>query len=336
MHRNIGIWIGGFTVALMLIASVPIPIQFSDARQKYAYPFESGSSVNNCSGDSYHCVSTSVLNQGKDNVVITPITGPPGPSGPQGPAGPLGPKGDTGDTGPQGPQGPQGLTGAQGPQGIQGLTGPVGPQGETGPAGPAGAMGPQGPQGEQGIQGEQGPQGLTGLTGPAGSQGEQGPAGPLGPKGDTGDTGPQGPQGPQGLTGAQGPQGIQGLTGPVGPQGETGPAGPAGSSNQIAVKIEPGQPGQPLWNPNGQPLGQAFILLNGIVNPIPGMSYYAIWESPDVIFGGNLVGICTPEAIISPPGVPGEVLVINCNNAPVPSGSTLTLVIVTPTTAPAT
>jgi hypothetical protein len=66
------------------------------------------------------------------------------------------------------------------------------------------------------------------------------------------------------------------------------------------------------------------------------MSYYAIWESPDVIFGGNLVGICTPEAIISPPGVPGEVLVINCNNAPVPSGSTLTLVIVTPTTAPAT
>ena len=303
-----------------------------DARPKYANQFDAAASLfNNCSGDNSHCVGNNVLTEGKNNDPKIFVTGPPGPPGP---------KGDTGDTGPEGTQGPQGVQGLTGPVGPRGETGqagpagamgPAGPAGAMGPAGPAGARGPQGPQGEQGIQGiqgEQGPQGLTGLTGPAGPRGEQGLQGETGA---TGSAGPAGPQGEQGEPGPAGPAGATGVTGPVGPQG---PVGPAGSSNQIAVKIEPGQP---LWNPNGQPLGQVFILLNGIVNPIPGMSYYAIWESPDdPFFGGNVVGICTPESIIPSPLGPGEVLVINCNNAPVPSGSTLTVVIVTPTKAPAT
>jgi hypothetical protein len=113
----------------MLITSVSIPIQFSDARQKYDNQFEAFF-ANNCSGDSNHCVTNNVQTHGKRNVVSTPISGPPGPPGP------AGPKGDTGDIG---PQGPQGLTGAQGPQGLtraQGDVGPQGPQGLTGAQGP--------------------------------------------------------------------------------------------------------------------------------------------------------------------------------------------------------
>ena len=67
---------------------------------------------------------TSTIISNNDQVMI--IEGQPGPAGPQGVPGPAGA---------QGPAGPQG------PQGVQGPEGPAGPQGVAGPQGPAGSGG---------------------------------------------------------------------------------------------------------------------------------------------------------------------------------------------------
>jgi hypothetical protein len=237
MHRNVCIWKGCSIVAIMLIASVSVPIQFSDARLNYANPFEGATlQVNDCSGDNSHCIA--FLTEGKNNDPNIFVTGPPGPQGLTGPQGPAGPKGDTGDTGPQGPQGltgPKGDTGGTGPQGPQGLTGAQGPQGLTGPKGDTGNTGPQGPQG---LTGAQGPQGLTGPQGDVGPQGPQGLTGPQGPQGIQGLTGPVGPQGETGATGATGPVGPQGVTGATGPAGPPGPTGPAQELEVRQVRSE--------------------------------------------------------------------------------------------------
>jgi hypothetical protein len=74
---------------------------------------------------------TSTIISEKDNVVM--IEGAPGPTGPQGPQGQQGPQGVAGPQGPVGPQGAPGTAGSQGPKGDPG------PKGDTGPQGPAGA-----------------------------------------------------------------------------------------------------------------------------------------------------------------------------------------------------
>jgi hypothetical protein len=89
----------------MLLLSVFVPIQFSDARfedvkQGKIYLF------NICDD----CVNAQTVDIGAES---------------QGPAASL-----------------QGLQGSAGPQGETGATGPAGPQGETGPAGPQGETGP--------------------------------------------------------------------------------------------------------------------------------------------------------------------------------------------------
>ena len=105
MHRNVRIWIGCFIVATVLIASVSVLIQFSDARQKHANPFEGATSqVNDCSGDNSHCIA--FLTEGKNNDPNIFVTGPPGPQSATGATGPLGVTGATGPPGPQGPPGP--------------------------------------------------------------------------------------------------------------------------------------------------------------------------------------------------------------------------------------
>lgn len=86
-------------------------------------------------------------------------------------------------------------------------------QGPMGPPGPQGVQGPQGPAGPAGAKGDPGPAGSPGTQGPPGPQGSQGPAGAQGPAGPAGAVGPMGPVGPQG---------------PVGPAGAQGPPGPAG------------------------------------------------------------------------------------------------------------
>ena len=75
-------------------------------------------------------VTSTILNE-KDNVIM--IEGAPGPAGPQG------------------PQGPQGAPGPAGPQGVPGAPGGVGPQGPKGDTGPKGETGPQGPAGTGGA-----------------------------------------------------------------------------------------------------------------------------------------------------------------------------------------
>jgi Collagen triple helix repeat (20 copies) len=147
----------------MLLLSMSLPVQFSDARykdDKYGKLI-----IQDLINDCDHETSCEIINAniGQDGVANAQIgghgrgaegpPGPPGATGPQGPAGPTGPQGATGATGAQGATGPQGPAGPTGPQGATGATGAQGPQGV---AGPTGATGPQGPQGVQGPQGPAG------------------------------------------------------------------------------------------------------------------------------------------------------------------------------------
>jgi Collagen triple helix repeat (20 copies) len=218
MFRNVPIWIGCFAIAIMLLTSVSVPVQYSEARPILQL-------INPCDDESNCAIAFPGVGEGRQ--------GPAGPPGPMGPAGPQGIQGLIGPQGPQGLTGPKGDTGAAGQQGPQGLTGATGAQGATGPQGPAGPTGSQG---------------ATGATGAQGATGPQGPAGPQGPQGITGLTGltgPAGPQGPQGITG------LTGLTGPAGPAGAVGPAGPAGPTQVLTtqrvqgntVELAPGQGG---------------------------------------------------------------------------------------------
>jgi Collagen triple helix repeat (20 copies) len=124
MNRNVRTLIGCFAVALMLIVNVSFPIQFGDARNRYANQFDAAALlVNNCSGDNSHCVGNNVLTEGENNDPNIFVTGPSGPAGPKGD------KGDIGATGATGPAGPTGATGPQGPPGTQGPAGPPGTSG---------------------------------------------------------------------------------------------------------------------------------------------------------------------------------------------------------------
>ena len=196
----------------MLLTSVSVPTQFSEAR--YRDDKYGELRVQDLLNDCDHETSCENMAGMADDGSAIAQTG--GQGGREGPPGPQGPKGDTG------------ATGQQGPQGVQGPAGPIGPQGLTGP---------------QGNPGPQGVQGLTGATGAQGATGPQGPAGPTGSQGATGATGAQGATGPQGPAGPQGPQGITGLTGltgPAGPAGAVGPAGPAGAVGPAGPAGPPG------------------------------------------------------------------------------------------------
>jgi hypothetical protein len=220
MFRNAPIWIGCFAIAIMLLSSVSVPTQFSEAR--YRDDKYGELRVQDLLNDCDHETSCENMAGMADDGSAIAQTG--GQGGREGPPGPQGPKGDTGATGAQGPAGPTGSQGATGATGAQGATGPQGP------AGPTGSQGATGATGAQGATGPQGPQGITGLTGL---------------------TGPAGPAGPAGAVGPAGPAGAVGPAGPAGAVGPAGPAGPAGANQVLTtqrvqgntVELAPGQGG---------------------------------------------------------------------------------------------
>ncbi|MGH9975888.1 MAG: hypothetical protein ACRD8Z_08655, partial [Nitrososphaeraceae archaeon] len=116
MNRKVPIWIGCLSMAVMLLLSVSVPIQFSDARYKDERYGELviQDLFNDCDHET-SCENIGAI--GQDGSAIAQ-TG--GQGGREGPTGPQGPKGDTGAQGPAGPTGSQGATGATGATGAQG------------------------------------------------------------------------------------------------------------------------------------------------------------------------------------------------------------------------
>ncbi len=196
MFRNAPIWIGCFAIAIMLLTSISVPTQFSEAR--YRDDKYGELRVQDLLNDCDHETSCENMAGMADDGSAIAQTG--GQGGREGPPGPQGPKGDTGATGAQGPAGPtgsQGATGATGAQGITGLTGLTGPAGPAGAVGPAGAAGPTQVLTTQRVQGNTvevapgAPPGLSTATCPTGTvvtgggmrlgESATGPPPPLGP-----------------------------------------------------------------------------------------------------------------------------------------------------------
>ena len=81
MNRYVSIWIGCFAIAVMLLTSVSVPIQFSEARQGPTQQL-----FNNCN-DETNCAIAFTGAEGEGD------QGPPGPAGPMAPPGPQGRQG---------------------------------------------------------------------------------------------------------------------------------------------------------------------------------------------------------------------------------------------------
>ncbi|XP_068456104.1 collagen alpha-4(IV) chain-like [Clinocottus analis] len=255
----------------------------------------------------------SVIQEDKEEQVMSSRPGVPGFPGDSGGLGPPGPPGSYGPPGIPGPPGPYGFPGVKGLQGQQGPPGAIfsGSKGQSGPPGATGLPGfpgepgnpgkecsnpIPGPNGEIGYEGPPGPPGPPGEPGPTGSsiytQGDQGPIGlpglpgrkgdgglpgPPGPQSYPGFTGPKGATGPAGSRGSQGPKGQIGVPGPWGRKGVTGPVGETGQKGPIGFVGLPGKPG-----PAGRtgPVGD------------PG--------------DAGQLGFAGPQGIPGPPGDPGS------------------------------
>jgi hypothetical protein len=112
MNSKASIWIECLSVAVMLVISALLPVQFGEAKYKDEVTMDF---VEVC--DDSNCANTGAVSVHDGSAIALPVVqieegqgpqGPPGPQGPQGiqgPAGPQGPKGDTGDAGPPGPGG---------------------------------------------------------------------------------------------------------------------------------------------------------------------------------------------------------------------------------------
>lgn len=140
-----------------------------------------------------------------------------------------------------------------------------------------------------------GPTGPTGVTGATGMTGDTGVAGPTGPTGSDGVTGVTGPTGSNGATGATG---SNGATGPTGSTGATGPTG----------------------------ITESYILLSGsdltttsnVASNITGLVSATLDSNSTYIFSGRIQLSCSNTGGVK-------------LTATVPSGTTIDLSIVCPT-----
>lgn len=144
--------------------------------------------------------------------------------------------------------------------------------------------------------------GTTGATGPTGVTGATGMTG------DTGVAGPTGPTGSDGVTGVTGPTGSNGETGATGSNGATGPTGSTGATGPTGIT-------------------ESYILLSGsdltttsnVASNITGLVSATLDSNSTYIFSGRIQLSCSNTGGVK-------------LTATIPSGATVNLSIVCPTT----